>query len=49
MFYRVIEEDVHEFLTTCDERLYTLGLVKLRGAGFTAYYLDGPERMWLGS
>lgn len=43
-FSEVVAEDAHEFMMTCREILYTLGLVESRGADFTAYQLDGPAR-----
>jgi len=45
-FSGAVGEDAHEFLTTCRERLRTLGLVESRGADFIAYQLDGPARQW---
>jgi len=41
-FFGAVGEDAHEFLTTCRERLRTLGLVESRGVDFIAYHLDGP-------
>lgn len=45
-FSRAIEEDAHEFRTSCRERLYTLGLVESIGLDYTAYQLDGQARQW---
>lgn len=43
-FFRILGEEAHEFLTTCRDKLYTLGLVESRGENFTTYQLDRPAR-----
>lgn len=39
-----IGKDAHDFLKTCGDRLYNLGLVESRGADCTVYQLLGPSR-----
>lgn len=43
-FSGAVEKDAHEFLTSFQERLYTSGLVKSKGADYMAYQLDEPAK-----
>ncbi|XP_055824384.1 uncharacterized mitochondrial protein AtMg00860-like [Solanum dulcamara] len=45
-FSRAIIEDAMEFLTTCQEKLHSLGLMDSRGADFTAHQFRRAAKQW---
>ncbi|KAH0644812.1 hypothetical protein KY284_032696 [Solanum tuberosum] len=42
--HRCADEDVNEFLVSCEERLHNLGLIESHGIDFSAYKLEGPAK-----